>query len=89
VLPKSLAAELQTLGDFESIAFPPLRNSIPVSLVIPDRDSSFPLAEAFFQLATSEKRPLADRRSKRPLWVNGSGHRSGQISSSQAHTASS
>jgi DNA-binding transcriptional LysR family regulator len=88
VLPRSLAAELQAIGDVQSIALPPLCNPIPVGLMIPDRELPFPPTEALFKLATADKRPVSDQRHKTNVWLNGSRNGSAQVSSVQAHAGS-
>jgi DNA-binding transcriptional LysR family regulator len=56
VVPKSLAAESQTGGDMRSIQLPQSGVVVPVGIMIPDRDLTFPLAEEFFNTAISSKK---------------------------------
>ena len=55
VLPRPLAVDLQAASAVECIAFPPFRNPITVGVAIPDRESTFPLAEAFFKAVVRAK----------------------------------
>jgi hypothetical protein len=49
-----LALDLETDGCLQCISLPPLKDPASVGIMIPDRDLTFPLAEAFFNLAASE-----------------------------------
>jgi DNA-binding transcriptional LysR family regulator len=51
VLPRSLAVDLQATGDFHVIDLPEVSSPVPVGLVIPERNATFPLAQAFFNIA--------------------------------------
>jgi DNA-binding transcriptional LysR family regulator len=55
VLPRPLAMDLQADDCLECIPLPPLKDPACVGIMIPDRDLTFPLAEAFFNLAVSER----------------------------------
>jgi len=55
VLPKSLAAESQAGGDVKALSLPRMGDPVPVGIMIPDRDLTFPLAEQFFNVAASTK----------------------------------
>jgi DNA-binding transcriptional LysR family regulator len=62
ILPASLAEGPQIGSDLRSIPLLPSGTSISVGLMIPDRDLTFPLAEAFFNMGVSMKRAHVQRR---------------------------
>jgi DNA-binding transcriptional LysR family regulator len=53
ILPRSLAVESEVGPDLRSVPLLPCGNPISVGVMIPDRDLTFPLAEAFFNVAVS------------------------------------
>jgi DNA-binding transcriptional LysR family regulator len=61
VLPRSLAVDLQADGCLESIPLAPMGDQVWVGVMIPDRDLTFPLAEAFFHLAVAERGAIRPR----------------------------
>lgn len=69
VIPRSLALEADVNSELESIPLAHSGQSIPVGVMIPDRDLTFPLAEAFFNVAAATKNP-AVRRKKSEAFVN-------------------
>ena len=64
VLPRSLASAVDTNGDFEMIALPKSAKPVRVGVVMPDRELSLPLAEAFFRIALNAKISSIRRKSK-------------------------
>ncbi len=61
VLPRSLADHLQTGDCLEAIPLPPSTEPVWVGVTIPNRDLTFPLAEAFLNLAAAEKEIRPER----------------------------
>ncbi|MDP8991374.1 MAG: LysR family transcriptional regulator substrate-binding protein, partial [Acidobacteriota bacterium] len=56
ILPRSLAAASEVGADLKCIPLPPSASSpTAVGVMIPDRDLTFPVAEAFFNVAVSVK----------------------------------
>lgn len=55
ILPRSLAVESEIGIDLKCIPLLPSSTPISVGVMIPDRDLTFPLAEAFFKVAVSLK----------------------------------
>ena len=64
VLPRSLASIADDSDEFEMIALPKSGKPAHVGVIIPDRDLSLPLAEAFFQIALNTKISWARRKAK-------------------------
>jgi len=56
-----LAVDLQADGCLESIPLAPMGDQVWVGVMIPDRDLTFPLAEAFFHLAVAERGAIRPR----------------------------
>jgi DNA-binding transcriptional LysR family regulator len=64
VLPRSLASIADDSSEFEMIALPKSGKPAHVGVIIPDRELSLPLAEAFFQIALNTKISWARRKAK-------------------------
>ncbi|HXC32264.1 MAG TPA: LysR family transcriptional regulator [Verrucomicrobiae bacterium] len=64
VLPRSLARVAENSDDLEMIPLPKSGKPVRVGVIIPDRDTSLPVAEAFFRIALNAKIPWARRRTK-------------------------
>jgi DNA-binding transcriptional LysR family regulator len=64
VLPRSLASIADDSDEFEMIALPKSGKPARVGAIIPDRELSLPLAEAFFQIALNTKISWARRKAK-------------------------
>ena len=64
VLPRSLASIADDSDDLEMIALPKSGKPARIGVIVPDRELSSPLAEAFFQIALTTKIPWARRNAK-------------------------
>jgi len=62
ILPKSLAADSQFGVDLRSIPLPACGSPLWVGVMIPDRDLTFPLAEALFSVAVSLRADANQRK---------------------------
>jgi DNA-binding transcriptional LysR family regulator len=69
ILPKSLAVQSEIGSELKCVPLLPSGNPISVGVMIPDRDLTFPLAEAFFNVAvslsTGAEKPNKRNRSSR------------------------
>jgi len=64
VLPQSLAHAVDTNDDFDAVALPKSGKPIRVGVIMPDREFSLPLAEAFFRIALNANIASTRRKSK-------------------------
>jgi DNA-binding transcriptional LysR family regulator len=64
VLPRSLARVAEDSDELEMIPLPKSGKAVRVGVIIPDRDTSLPVAEAFFRIALNTKIPWARRKTK-------------------------
>jgi DNA-binding transcriptional LysR family regulator len=64
ILPRSLASIAEDSVEFEMIALPKSSKPARVGVIIPDRDLSLPLAEAFFRIALNTRISQSSRGGK-------------------------